>query len=162
MVNVRDGGFHFCGDPGVSLEFMGPIVTSSYDICICVKRWMTGNDTSLEIPPIFLCQRIHWIGRRRIKPMNENWNLKHETKINSNSGSFAFFVFMSLLGWFDVAFDLYEMTNFLTLKAETLPVLCVVRFLRTRSDSNRESEDVQEVNLIHCMQIPSLDFCGVV
>lgn len=145
MVNVRDGGFHFCGDPGVSLEFMGPIVTSSYDICIYVKRWMTGNDTSLEIPPIFLfaCwmpkNPLDW--KEEDQTMNENWSLKKKRPKSIRIQA----VLLSLSScpfWVGLTSSLtcVRWLTFLTLEAETLPVPCVVRFLRTRSDSNRERE----------------------
>lgn len=71
---------------------------------------------------------IHWIGRGGDQTMNENWNLKKKTKINSNSGSFACLCPHVFLRWFDVAFDLCEMTNVFNAESgdSSCPVVCQV------------------------------------
>lgn len=98
---------------------------------------------------------IHWIGRGGDQTMNENWNLKKRPKSIRIQALLHVFVLMSFCVGLTSPLTCARWLTFLTLKAETLPVPWFVRFLRTRSDSNRESEDVQEVNLIHCMQILS-------
>lgn len=71
---------------------------------------------------------IHWIGRGGDQTMNENWNLKKKTEINSNSGSFACLCSHVFLRWFDVAFDLCEMTNVFNAESgdSSCPVVCQV------------------------------------
>lgn len=71
---------------------------------------------------------IHWIGRGGDQTMNESWNLKKKTKINSNSGSFACLCPHVFLRWFDVAFDLCEMTNVFNAESgdSSCPVVCQV------------------------------------
>lgn len=71
---------------------------------------------------------IHWIGRGGDQTMNENWKLKKKTKINSNSGSFACLCPHVFLRWFDVAFDLCEMTNVFNAESgdSSCPVFCQV------------------------------------
>lgn len=71
---------------------------------------------------------IHWIGRGGDQTMNENWKLKKKTKINSNSGSFACLCPHVFLRWFDVAFDLCEMTNVFNAESgdSSCPVVCQV------------------------------------
>lgn len=71
---------------------------------------------------------INWIGRGGDQTMNENWNWKKKTKINSNSGSFACLCPHVFLRWFDVAFDLCEMTNVFNAESgdSSCPVVCQV------------------------------------
>lgn len=71
---------------------------------------------------------IHWIRRGGDQTMNENWNLKKKTEINSNSGSFACLCPHVFLRWFDVAFDLCEMTNVFNAESgdSSCPVVCHV------------------------------------
>lgn len=136
-----------------------------------------GSHCHLQLWYMYLCQTLNdgkwyiirnttflfasWMPKNPLDWKRRGSNYERELKFKKRPKSIRIhallhaFVLMSFCVGLTSPLTCARWLTFLTLKAETLPVPWFVRFLRTRSDSNRESEDVQEVNLIHCMQILS-------